>query len=181
MKLNVLIIGIILMTSGCQKNKKTVEVLQEMTTEVVKKEMNVSNIELEIYDYEGFSTYLDKTDDKVYVINFWATWCAPCVKELPYFEKLNENYKNQNVEVILVSLDFPHVYDKNLKPFIAKKALKSKVIALNDTNENEWISKIDKSWSGAIPATIIYNKNQRKFFERSFTYEELEKEVKQFK
>ena len=60
-------------------------------------------------------------------------------------------------------------------------ALKSKIIALNDSNENEWISKIEESWSGSIPATIIYNKNERKFFEKSFTYEELEKEVKQFK
>lgn len=73
------------------------------------------------------------------------------------------------------------MYDSKLKPFIEKKDLKSKVIVLNDDDENTWINEIDPSWSGSIPATIIYNKNERKFFERSFTFEELEAEVKQLK
>ena len=180
MKLNVLIVVILIMTS-CGKKNKTAEVLKTSTEKAVESDISKNEIELEIYDFAGFESFLNKKDDKVYVINFWATWCGPCVKELPYFEALNKNYKNQDVEVILVSLDFPHLYDKKLKPYISKKGLKSKVIALNDSNENEWISKIDESWSGSIPATIIYNKSKRKFFERSFTYEELEKEVKQFK
>lgn len=158
------------------KGKKDAEVVENVK---VSKEIEVqADVDLEVYDFEGFQKFLNRSDDKTYVINFWATWCAPCIKELPYFEKLNADY--QNVEVVLVSLDFPHVYEKKLKPFIIKKGLKSKVIALNDPNENEWINKIDASWSGSIPATIIYKKDNRKFFERSFTFEELENEVNQF-
>ncbi|MBC3757399.1 TlpA family protein disulfide reductase [Hyunsoonleella sp. SJ7] len=158
------------------KGKKDADVVENVK---VSEEVEVqADVDLEVYDFEGFQKFLNRSDDKTYVINFWATWCAPCIKELPYFEKLNADY--QNVEVVLVSLDFPHVYDKKLKPFIIKKELKSKVIALNDPNENEWINKIDESWSGSIPATIIYKKDNRKFFERSFTFEELENEVKQF-
>lgn len=179
MKLNVLIVVILLMTS-CGKNNKTAEVFKEATEEVVKNEVNKRDTELEVYDYAGFEKFLNKKDDKVYVINFWATWCAPCVKELPYFEKLNSGYKNKNIEVILVSLDFPHLYDKKLKPFIKDKKLSSKVIALDDVDMNTWIPKVDESWSGSIPATIIYKNDNRKFYEQSFTYEELEKEVKQF-
>lgn len=141
----------------------------------------VSNSELisdlEIYDYEGLQPFLNRNDDKTYVINFWATWCAPCVKELPYFEKLNANYKDKNVEVVLVSLDFPRHYEKKLKPFIKKHNLQSNVIALDDPDQNKWIPAINKDWSGAIPATIIYNKDERKFYERSFNYEELETEL----
>ncbi|GAB1855857.1 hypothetical protein MHTCC0001_06920 [Flavobacteriaceae bacterium MHTCC 0001] len=161
------------------KEKKTdsVAVIEDNITKI---EAEQPQVDLEVYDFEGFQKFLNKKDNKTYVINFWATWCGPCVKELPYFEKLNAQYKD-NVEVILVSLDFPHLYESKLKPFISKKKLKSKVIALNADNENEWINSIDKSWSGSIPATILYNKNERKFFERSFTYEELEKEVKQLK
>lgn len=136
--------------------------------------------DLEVYDYEGLEPFLTTTSDKTYVVNFWATWCAPCIKEMPYFEKLNSNYADKKVEVILVSLDFPNKYDSNLNPFIKDQNLKSKVIALNDTDSNTWIPKISEDWSGAIPATLIYNKDKRQFYEQSFTYGELETEVKQF-
>lgn len=177
MKLQIILIAFLVITA-CKDNKANT---QYETTLVEEQQNQSDTVDLEIYDFEGFKTFLDKKDNKTYVINFWATWCGPCVKELPYFEKLNKDYKTEGVEVILVSLDFPHVYDSKLKPFIVKKNLKSKVIVLNDDNENKWINEIDKSWSGSIPATIIYNNNERKFFERSFTFEELEAEVKQLK
>lgn len=179
MKLNLIIVVILLMTS-CKENVKIAEVINPDSKEVIEINENVSDIELEIYDFAGFEKFLNKKDNKIYVINFWATWCAPCVKELPYFEKLNQNYKDKNVEVILVSLDFPHLYEKKLKPFIKKKNLVSKVIVLNDPDMNTWIPKVDETWSGSIPATVIYKNDTKKFFEKSFSYEELESEVKQF-
>lgn len=136
--------------------------------------------QLEVYDYNGLEKYLHIIDNKTYVVNFWATWCVPCVKELPYFEQLNKEYKDKNVEVILVSLDFPKQYDSKLKPFLEKHQVKSRVMALNDTDMNTWIPKVDENWSGAIPATIIYNKEKRQFYEKSFTLEELKQEVQQF-
>lgn len=141
---------------------------------------NTAQFDLEIYDYDGLEPLINKKDDKVHVVNFWATWCAPCVKELPYFEEINQEYKSQNVEVLLVSLDFPRNYESKLIPFIINKNLQSEVIAFDDVDQNRWIPAIDKDWSGAIPATIIYNKDQRKFYEKSFTKEELETELKQF-
>ena len=135
---------------------------------------------LEIYDFEGLRPFLKTNTDKIYIVNFWATWCAPCVKELPYFEAINAAYRNKNVEVLLVSLDFPKKYDSHVKPFIKKHKLKSKVVALNDMDSNTWIPAINPDWSGAIPATLIFNKNKRQFYEQTFTYEELETELKQF-
>lgn len=135
---------------------------------------------LEIYDFDGLKPFLETATDTVFVVNFWATWCAPCIKELPYFEALNAAYSEKNVEVVLVSLDFPKKYDSHLKPFIAKNELKSKVVALNDMDSATWIPLIDRDWSGAIPATLIFNKDKRQFYEHTFTYEELEAEIKQF-
>lgn len=132
------------------------------------------------YDYKALEYFLKKDNDTTYVVNFWATWCVPCVEELPSFEKLNAGYKDKKVKVILVSLDMSKQIESRLLPFIQKKKLQSKVVVLNDPDANAWIEKVDKSWSGAIPATIIYKKQERKFYERSFTYEELEKEVNQF-
>lgn len=137
-------------------------------------------MDLEIYDFDGLKKFLNITSNKTYVVNFWATWCAPCVKELPYFEDLNTQYKNEQVEVILVSLDFPKTYETSLKPFLKEKKLQTKVVALDDANFNSWIPQVHPDWSGAIPATLIYNREKRKFFEKSFTYKELENEVKQF-
>ena len=132
---------------------------------------------IETYNFAGFEKFLNFKDDKTYVINFWATWCKPCVAELPHFEELYEKYEEKGVEVILVSLDFPKKIDKSLIPFIEKNKLKSRVILLDDPKQNDWIPKVSKDWSGAIPATIIYNKADRQFYEQSFTYEELEKQL----
>ena len=131
-------------------------------------------------DYNGLEPKLQIKDDKTYVVNFWATWCAPCVEELPYFEKINQQYKDKNVEVILVSLDFPKQKEKRLIPFINKRKLQSEVIHFDDKNEQVWIAKISEDWSGSIPATLIYNKDKRKFYEQSFTEEELQNEIKSF-
>lgn len=135
------------------------------------------NREVQSFNYESLSPIFNYDDDTTYVINFWATWCLPCVKELPYFEKLNELYKDKNVKVILVSLDFPQKIESQLLPFIERKKLASTVYVLDDPDANSWIEKINKNWSGAIPATIIYKGKNKNFFEKSFTYEELEKEL----
>ena len=132
------------------------------------------------YSYNELKPLLEKNDGKTYVVNFWATWCGPCVKELPAFEKLNKEYANKNVEVLLVSLDFPKQVDKRLIPFINRKKINSKVVLLDDVNEDIWIKAIDSTWSGALPATLIYNTKQRKFFEASFDYDKLESELKSF-
>lgn len=137
-------------------------------------------ISVKSYDYNSLEYFLKKDTDTTYVVNFWATWCVPCVEELPSFEKLNEKYKNKKVKVLLVSLDMSKQVESRLLPFLKKKKIESSVVLLNDPDANAWIEKVDKAWSGAIPATIIYKKQDRKFYERSFTYEELEKEVNQF-
>ncbi|MCB0462647.1 MAG: TlpA disulfide reductase family protein [Flavobacteriaceae bacterium] len=174
---NILSLFVLLLVVSCKIDQKT-ETAQ--TDEVKIETYTADDIKLEIHNFNGLEPYLNKNDDKTYVVNFWATWCAPCVKELPHFEELNKNYKDKNVEVMLVSLDFPNQYDKKLKPFIKKHNLQSKILVLDDVDQNTWIPKINEDWDGAIPVTIIYNKNKREFYDRTFSYEELETELKQF-
>jgi len=128
-------------------------------------------------NFSEMEPYFNKKNDTTYVINFWATWCKPCIKELPYFEKITESYKDQKVKVILVSLDFPKKLKSTLEPFVKKRNIKSEVLLLNDDDANTWIPKVSEKWEGAIPATLIYKNENRNFFERSFTYEELETEL----
>ena len=135
--------------------------------------------ELEVYDFQGVEQFLHSNDSKTYVVNFWATWCAPCIKELPYFEQIQDEYIDE-VKVILISLDFPSQYETKLKPFLKERQLKSKVIVLDDVDMNSWIPKIDSKWDGAIPVTLIYNMEKRQFYPQSFTYDQLMTEVKKF-
>lgn len=179
MKLKLLFVAVLVMVS-CKDKKITSDLAVKTIDEPIISDTIENDIELEVYDFDGFKKFLNKKGDTIYVINFWATWCAPCVKELPSFEKLNAKYKNKNVKVILVSLDFPHLYEKKLKPFILKNKLKSKVIALDDADMNTWIPQVNASWSGSIPATIIYKNDTSEFFEQSFTFEELETKLKLF-
>lgn len=135
-------------------------------------------VEIPMYDFKSFEPLLQINDGKTRVINFWATWCKPCVAELPYFELINSRYPDSEVEVILVSLDLPKQVEPKLIPFLKKQKIESRVILLDDPDANNWIPKVNENWSGSIPATIIYKGNTSKFYERSFTYNELEKELK---
>ncbi|MCV9388849.1 TlpA family protein disulfide reductase [Reichenbachiella ulvae] len=132
---------------------------------------------IEVIKYEKLESILNAKTDNNRVINFWATWCGPCVKELPQFEALLEKYKNENLEVILVSMDFASNLEGKVKKFVEKKGLKSKLYLLDETDYNSFIDKIDPSWSGAIPATMMLSaRNEKKLFlEKEFKEGELEK------
>lgn len=123
-------------------------------------------------NFEELNTYIQKNNEKPLVINFWATWCAPCVIELPYFEELHQ--KNQNIKIVTVSLDFDKQVESKLKPFLKKKNYSFVATYMADKNFNNWISKVDENWSGSIPATWIINGNKGIFVEQEFaSYEEL--------
>ncbi len=134
--------------------------------------------QIPVVDFDELQPRLITGSDSVYVVNFWATWCVPCVKELPEFEKINEIYSDQKVGVLLVSLDNARHIESRVLPFIEQHGLKSEIILLDDPQSNRWIPLVDESWTGSIPATVIFNKNSRSFYEKVFTYEELEDAVK---
>lgn len=130
----------------------------------------------EIVKLKQLQDHINRETDNIKIINFWATWCAPCIKEMPLFEKIGAERKD--VEVTLVSLDL----DLNPKPetvyrFVDRKKLQSKVLILDEKDPNVWINQIEKGWSGAIPATIIINgkTGQRKFVEKELHEGDLEK------
>lgn len=132
------------------------------------------------YHYEQLKPLLEIDNDTTYVVNFWATWCKPCIEELPAFQQLYETYKNQKVHLILVSLDFEKQLTTKLIPYLNKHNIQGEVPILSQKGMNDWIEQIHPSWTGALPATLIYQGSRRQFFEQSFEYSELEVKLKQF-
>lgn len=95
--------------------------------------------------------------DTLYIVNFWATWCVPCVKELPAFNMMHDLYKGKPVKVLLVSFDFKEQYPARLQAWVRKKKLHPEVVWFNETNPTEYIPKIAPRWEGGLPATLLIN------------------------
>lgn len=124
---------------------------------------------------------METPSEQIQVINFWATWCAPCVKELPLFEALHER---ADVKVSLVSLDFEMKRDPNIVyRFVERKKLKSHVYILDEKDPNVWIDAVEKKWQGAIPVTLLVNTRtgQRKFIDHEVKEGDLERWIEELK
>ncbi len=124
--------------------------------------------------------HFEQKNDSIYVINFWATFCKPCVAEIPGFIKITDKYKDQKVKLLLVSLDLPSYYPDKIAAFATKNNFTTNIAWLEETNADYFCPMIDKSWGGSIPATIIVNSKTgyRKFFESEMKGEAFEKELK---
>jgi thiol-disulfide isomerase/thioredoxin len=129
--------------------------------------------------FDDLEPHLHFSNDTTYLVNFWASWCTPCVSELPAFESIREEYRDEKLKVLLVSLDFPGQVDTRLMPFLEKNGIRSEVLVLNDPDANRWIDRVDPGWTGSIPATLIYNRDGRLFHEGEYSYEELKQIVEQ--
>lgn len=125
---------------------------------------------------------LARGGDTTFVVNFWATWCKPCVEELPAFDQLSRTYRNEKMKVILVSLDNPAERETKVAPFIRKKGYDvCDVVLLNESKPHLWIDRVDQSWSGSIPATLFLNGTHRLFGEFQFSTELLDTTFTRFR
>lgn len=129
--------------------------------------------------FDEIAPLFEQKTDSTYVINFWATWCKPCVEELPYFEQLHDGLEGEKVRVILVSMDFEKDVEPRLIPFLEEQNLRSDVALLLDGKYNNWIDRVEPQWDGAIPVTLIYNAQEKRFHGKQFAnYQQLEEMVK---
>ncbi|WP_167342187.1 redoxin family protein [Nonlabens sp. SY33080] len=133
----------------------------------------------QVIQREGFINIINEPSEKIQVINFWATWCAPCVEELPYFEKVNTKY--DDVDVVLISLDDVEKVTSTVNPFLKEEEIKSAVYLLDDPYAAEWIPMVDDHWDGAIPATLIKKGKEKYFINKAVTYDQLEEAIAQFR
>jgi len=125
--------------------------------------------------FDGMEQRLHGISDSLVVLNFWATWCKPCVEELPYFDSAPDRHPDRPLKIILVNLDFNSRVSSLAEPFVVKRKVRSEVWHLDDTDPNTWINRLDPAWSGAIPASAFYyNGKKLDFREGQLTRVELD-------
>ena len=143
----------------------------------------IVNAQVKLLTLSELESRVAKGKDTTYVINFWATWCGPCVAELPNFEKINLKSANQPIKVLLVSMDFKSKLNSAVIPFVKKNRIKSEVYVINEPDQQAFIERVDAKWSGALPATLFVNTKRkvRQFYEKEFTEQELTKTIETLK
>jgi thiol-disulfide isomerase/thioredoxin len=124
--------------------------------------------------------YIARADHPL-IINFWATFCAPCNKEIPYFQSTVEKYKQQGVELILVSLDLPDYYPARIAKFAGEHGYHATLAWLNETDADYFCPRIDKSWTGGIPSSLFVNNktHYHRFYDRQLTDQQVEPAIRE--
>ncbi|HCT94579.1 MAG TPA: TlpA family protein disulfide reductase [Rikenellaceae bacterium] len=141
------------------------------------------DINIKLVNFEQLKPAYINNDDVLYVVNFWATWCGPCVKELPHFMEVYEEFKsNKKFKMILVSLDDSDNLETAVKSFIVRMNLKGEIYLLDDIKKmNEWIPAVNKDWSGSIPATLVIKNGQTLSFDsRELSKNELIERIEKY-
>src|SRR6186713_2171990 len=123
--------------------------------------------------------YISKNDTPT-IVSFWATYCGPCIKEIPYFQEVVKQYEKKGVKLLLVSLDFKESFPDKISSFADKRKFTSPIVWLDETNADYFCPKVDSKWSGVMPATLFINnkKGYRSFFEEEMSKEKFETELK---
>jgi thiol-disulfide isomerase/thioredoxin len=118
--------------------------------------------------------------DHPLIVNFWATFCVPCVKEIPYFQSTVARYQGEQVELILVSLDLPDYYPAKIAAFARGRGFTGPIVWLDETNADYFCPKVDPRWTGGIPSSLFINNktHYRRFFDRQLTEPQVELEIK---
>lgn len=122
--------------------------------------------QIEVRKLDALKPYLHPENDTIYVINFWATWCKPCVAELPHFVEAGQQVADSKVQFIMVNLDHKKNLTSTVIPFLEKNPLPGRQILLDETNYNHWIPLINADWGGAIPVTLFSSREKQIFLER---------------
>ena len=141
--------------------------------------MSLSAQKREVIKLDQLLTILNNKSDSLLVLNFWATWCKPCVEEMQEFLRLEQELENKKVRFVYLSLDFKNDFETKLVPFVNKRKMMSDVFLLDEPDYDAWINMVEHTWQGSIPATLFLTPHaeNRSFHEGQLTYLELKKTI----
>ena len=133
------------------------------------KETSASPVSLSV---DELVLLVSKETEQLTIYNFWATWCTPCLKEMPDFERFAKDHPE--VKLIFVSLDRKSVWDSKVPQVIEELGIKSQVLLVEPEVDLNWRYKVSEKWKlMSIPVTLMVEGNKRLFFDAPLNYRDL--------
>lgn len=114
--------------------------------------------ELKTLSVEEIRPLLEEQQGKVVVVSFWATWCVPCVEEMPELAKFYEAYRDKGVTFLSLSVDTPAAFEEGkVAAFVQKHELPFPVWVVTERDPAAVSSVMKADWGGTLPATFVYD------------------------
>ncbi len=131
-------------------------------------------------DMAGLEALLDESRGKVTVINFWATWCVPCVAEMPYLAAFYRQHPRDEVAFLALSLDSPSEIETTVPRFMKEHEIPFPAYVLTERDIEEVSQVVRQEIYGALPVTIVYDRSGdvQRVWEGPITLDELNSAVK---
>ena len=125
-------------------------------------------ISVSAIDADGLVAVLKRgaTRNKPLLVNFWATWCDPCREEFPDLVKIDKQYRPQGLDFTAVSIDDPSEIKTTVPQFLREMQVTVPTYLLNVSDPEVAMSKVDPQWSGALPATFLYDSQGNLVYKR---------------
>ena len=130
-------------------------------------------------DRQGYAEMLSAAKGRPLVVNMWATWCGPCRTEFPDLVRLHRDFGPRGLELVTVSMDMRSVLKTEVIPFLEEQGATFTFYIKSPGDDDGFINSVNPDWSGALPATFIYDSEGRlvKSIMKQTSYEQLEKAV----
>lgn len=162
MKKLILSAFVLIAFSACKKQTETPEINTENTDSIANVTEEPAPKQLPMVTVAQTADFLGKKNDTLYVTNFFATWCKPCVREIPYFKNKIEELKGQPVKITFVSLDQKEVWNSAVPRFTKEQGIENHTVLLDgQLLDQNFFSSNFKEWSGnAIPFTFMRKGDQ---------------------
>jgi len=151
-------------TKWADKQADAVKALEKWDMEAVK---------LEELDEAGVTKLVRNEGKKLLLINVWATYCGPCVTELPEFVTMNRMYRRRNFEMITICIDDPEKKDDALKVLKEKKVAATNFI-VTVPKRDRFADLLDKEWQGPLPHTVLIAPDGKIIYRKTGAVEPLE-------
>jgi thiol-disulfide isomerase/thioredoxin len=110
-----------------------------------------------VVDIDGIKKSMRGSRGRVLVVHFWATWCLPCLEELPVISRFAREMKPRGLDVLSLSLDDPQTAQARVSKLLSEQAPNLTPVIAKFSDAGEFIGTFDSRWEGTIPALFAYD------------------------